>query len=473
MNLKISILLLLPLLFSAQADRVLAEWKQDKTLRAASIGFSVLDLKTKLPVAEHNANLALVPASTLKVLTTYAALSKLGSRFRFETRLFYTGTLDEQNGVLDGDILILGGGDPSLQSEYFSKDNLLVTDKWAKLIKEKGIKEIKGNVIADASFFDRTIPGEWIWADIANYYGAIPSGVSFMDNKFKIVFQTGEINTEAKLLSYNPKYNNKTIEFKSEVVASGTSDQAVVYGDPTSFTKHIVGQLPPNKKQFEIEAALPDPALLCAESLCRSLNSFGVLCSMEKAMSRYHYVETGEPRQFLFSHFSPELDHLIIHTNLKSDNMFCESILRILGKGDFKKGIDFVLDYWKQRGLDVSGVVMKDGSGLSRANVCSSALMAQALAKIYGDTEMHKLFLPSLPVAGKSGSMTSIGKGKYIENRLQAKTGYMERVRAYCGYVKTKSGRDLAFSIMINNYTCSASDMRLKIEKFLLSLVEY
>ncbi len=470
---RLIILLLIPLFHFGQMNKVLEDWKKDMDLASAGLGFCVLDAKTKAVVLEQNSQLALVPASTLKVLTTYAALSKLGQHYRFETRLFYTGTLDAATGVLDGDLLILGGGDPSLQSEVYNKDNTLVTDKWAKLIKEKGIKEIKGKVIGDASYFDRNVPGEWIWADISNYYGATPNGLSFMDNKFKIVFQTGVKDSEAKLISYSPKYSSKNIELSSNVLADGTSDQAIVYGDPQAFSKQVSGTLPPNKKHYEIEAALPDPALLCAESLCKSLASLGVKCKVEQAVSRYTYVETGENRQFLFSHFSPDLDNLVIQTNLKSNNLFCESLLRALGKGDAKKGLEAVTEYWSQRGLDLSSLNMKDGSGLARANTCSSALLANALVKIHNDTENYKLFLSSFPIAGKSGSMSNIGKGKWIENNLRAKTGYMERVRAYTGYVKTKSGKDLCFAILVNNYTCSPSAMKEKIERFFLALENY
>ena len=131
------------------------------------------------------------------------------------------------------------------------------------------------------------------------------------------------------------------------------------------------------------------------------------------------------------------------------------------------------MEYWGQRGLELSSLNMKDGSGLARANTCSSALLANALAKIHNDTENYKIFLSSLPIAGKSGSMSNIGKGKWIENNLRAKTGYMERVRAYTGYVKTKSGKDLCFAILVNNYTCSPAAMKEKIERFFLALESF
>lgn len=462
-----------PLLLLSQVDKVLEVWKQDMDLAGAGIGFMVLDAKTGSVLAEHQPKLSLVPASTLKVLTTYAALGKLGLNYRFETRLFYTGTFDSITGVLDGDLIILGHGDPSLQSEFFSKDNQLVTDKWAKSIKERGIREIKGKVIGDASYFERSIPDEWIWGDISNYYGAAACGLSFADNKFRIDFQTGPEHSEARLLGFKQPYATQHLTIQTQVIAEGTSDKAVVYGDPYGYSRLVKGTLPPNKKSFSIEASLPDPALLCAEQLCRSLKAFGISCKTEQAESRYEYSESGDTRQFLFSHFSPPLEALVAITNQRSNNHYCESILRALGKGDPLKGLAEVADYWKKRTIDLSSLNMKDGCGLARANTCSAEILAKALYRIHNDFDFYKAFNASLPVAGKNGSMSNIGKGKWIENNLRAKTGYMDRVRSYAGYVKSKSGRELCFAILVNQYNCSASAMKEKIEKFFLALETY
>jgi serine-type D-Ala-D-Ala carboxypeptidase/endopeptidase (penicillin-binding protein 4) len=294
-----------------------------------------------------------------------------------------------------------------------------------------------------------------------------------MDNKFSIDLSTKEQNSYAEVLDYSPSYKTQTISLNVSVLASGTEDQAVVYGDPFSYNKSIKGTIPPNKKHFQIEAALPDPALLCAEALCFALKSIGVKCNSDQAQSRYTYIENGEQRQFLFSHFSPYLDNIIHFTNLKSVNLFSESLLRVLGKGDMQKGIEEVKNYWQSRGLDLTSLNMKDGSGLARSNSISPALLSRVMSKIYNDTENYKNFVNSLPVAGRSGSMSTIGKGRFIENNLHAKTGYMERVRAYTGYVKAKSGKDLAFTLIVNNYTCTAKEMKIKIEKFLNALEAY
>ena len=115
---------------------------------------------------------------------------------------------------------------------------------------------------------------------------------------------------------------------------------------------------------------------------------------------------------------------------------------------------------------------MADGSGLSRANSITTKIQATVLSKIYRDSLMYPAFNASLPVAGKNGSMTNLCKGTFAENNMRAKTGYINRARGYCGYVKTKSGKELAFSVLFNNYDCSPKEMKLKIEKLLVALVD-
>jgi serine-type D-Ala-D-Ala carboxypeptidase/endopeptidase (penicillin-binding protein 4) len=460
------------LTLNAQLSRFQENWKADKELKSAAISYCVLNAATNSVVAEYNAHHFMIPASTLKVVTTAAGLGILGKDFRFETRISHTGRFDKQSGIIYGDVVIYGSGDPTLQSEYFIKDSLQITDKWAAALKEKGVKEIKGKIIGDASAFDRSVPANWIWADINNYFGTAPCGLSYNDNKFKVVFCTKEVGCKAEVLKTSPAYLNNTITINSNVIAKGTEDEAYVYGDPFSFIKEVSGKIPPNKTNFEIEAALPDPALLCAEMFFRSMVKVGIKCNQQLIQSNYKKADSTVASQRLYSHFSPTLDKIIFFTNLKSNNHYCESILMSIGKGNSFAGIDLVKKYWQKRGLDVTELFMVDGSGLSRSNNISTHFQASLLGKIYRDTVIYKALYPSLPVAGKSGSMSSIGNGKFIENNMRAKTGYINRARGYCGYLKTKSGNDLAFSILFNNYNCSAKEAKQHIEKFLIQLGE-
>ncbi len=465
------LLLIFPVFFFAQLETIVEGWKNDKELKGAITSFCVYDIKTQSVIASHNHQTFVMPASTQKALTTAAALSVLGSNFRFSTKIVYTGTFNKDNGLLNGDILIIGGGDPTLQSEYFYKKDT-ITDKWAKAIKEFGIKEIKGRIIGDASVWEKLVPNYWIWADISNYFGAVPLGLNFMDNKFKIIFKTTAAGNKSEITGTLPPGMFNRLTLTNKVIAGGTEDEAYVYGDPFGFDKVIAGKLPPNKINYEVEAALPDPALLCAEFLHGSLQKAGIKCEMAKCESNYTRVDSTSVKTTIYTHYSPSLDKIVQVTNLFSNNLYAESILRALGKGSWYLGADAVKKFLISKSIDVSEIYYNDGSGLSRANNVTTNLQAQLLAKLATEENLYKTFYSSLPIAGKSGSMRNVGKGTYIEDKMRAKTGYINRARGYCGYLETKTGRLISFSVLFNNYNCTPSQAKQKIEKFLIALAD-
>ena len=471
MHIRLLVCVLLPFCLCAQPMAVLNEWKNDVSLSGASYGFCVRDVSTGKILAEHNPASLLIPASTLKLLTTSAALDLLGNNFHFQTHLLYTGTFNKQTGVLQGDLIIRGSGDPSLESENFAGVKISVTDLWAKALKDKGLREIKGRIIADASCFSRAVPDQWIWGDIGNYYGAVPCGLSYRDNKFKVLFQSKESGSKAQVLGTQPNYVLRPYSIVSEVIGKGSEDEAYVYGDPFGWEKKISGTIPPNQAKYEVEAALPDPALLCAEDFLKSLVKAGIVCTKVSAQSSYQKNDSLKGTWW-YTHNSPSLDKIIFYTNTKSINLYCESLVLTMGKGDYKAGLAAIKKYLVSKGLNADAFYMSDGSGLSRSNTCTANLLSELLVMVAKDSAIASTMKHSLPQAGKSGSMSNIGKGSAIEQNMVAKTGYITRARAYSGYVKTKSGKELAFSVMLNNYTCSAREAKLKLEKWLISLAE-
>jgi D-alanyl-D-alanine carboxypeptidase/D-alanyl-D-alanine-endopeptidase (penicillin-binding protein 4) len=257
------------------------------------------------------------------------------------------------------------------------------------------------------------------------------------------------------------------------VVAKGTEDEAYVYGDPFGYEKVVSGRIPPNKTNYEVEAALPDPALLCAEAMYLSLNKYGIRCNIKLVETNYKKANAPVNLPVLYTHYSPTLDNIVLYTNLKSNNLYCESLLLTLGKGSIAAGTEAVKNYWQKRGLETTEVFMSDGSGLSRSNNITTHFQTSLLCKMYRDSTHYRAFNNSLPVAGKSGSMANIGKGTYIEKNLRAKTGYINRARGYCGYVKSKSGKEVAFSILFNNYNFTAREAKLELEKFMIAVGEF
>lgn len=472
MRSKLYFLLFFPHLLFCQLNKFVSEWGKDKDLKGAVYSYCVYDYKNNLVIAEHDSHKFVIPASTLKIITTSAALKVLGNNFKFQTKIVYAGKLNKTTGVLDGDIIIIGGGDPTLQSENFYKKDSSLTNKWAQVIKAAGIKEITGKIIGDASVWEHTVPGNWVWADICNYFGTVPCGLSFIDNKFKIIFNSKETGSNAEVVKLIPELLNSKIKINNKVIAKGTEDEAYVFGDPFGYSKDIAGRIPPHRSNFEIEAALPDPALLCAEYLANSLKNIGIKYKDDNVMSNYEKRDTSFKSTTIYTHYSPTLEKIVSVTNITSNNLFAESLLKVLGSGYAYSGIEAIKKFISVKGIDSSELNMTDGSGLSRADLVTTSLQATLLGKIQMDNMIAKSFYNSLPIAGKQGSMSHIGRGAYIENKMRAKTGYINKARGYCGYITTKTGKELSFSILFNNYSCSPKEAKLKIEKFLIELGE-
>jgi len=461
-------------------EEILKSYQADKDLQHAQISFCVMEAATGKTLKEYQSGMAMIPASTLKIVTTSAALGILGKNYTYKTSLYLTENPDPATGSYNGDLLVKGSGDPSFNSSYFYSSDSLFLGAFIKKLKAKGIKKINGSVKVDASCFDNSIPGTWIWSDIGNYFGAGANGLSYRDNKFSLFYSTAEAGSVASLDRIKPGYFEKNMSVQSSVKAYGSEDDAFVYGDPNGYTRKVSGTIPPNQKNYEVEAQMPEPALYFGSSLITELSRHAILTSKDsKALvnetpGAYVY----KPELLVHTHVSPTLEKIVFYTNTKSNNHYAESLLKTIGaaktgkQGTTDNGIDAVEAFWKERGVDVSGLHMSDGSGLSRANTVTTGLQASILSKIFRDSLLYPAFNASLPVAGKSGSMASLCKGSFAENNMRAKTGYINRARGYCGYVKTRSGKELAFSVLFNNYDCSPKEAKLKIEKLLLALVD-
>lgn len=454
--------------------------KKDPALKHGTWSLCVMNVKKDSILYDYNSSVSVVPASTLKILTTGAALAQLGSDFRFETKLQYDGYFDSISGVLKGNIYILGGGDPSLESEYFKdkKDSTTTVEKWAAVLKAKGIKSIEGAVIGDASIFeDNMTPSQWIWGDMGNYFGAGACGLTYHDNKYTAFYKSGAAGSKTSITKIAPVV--KELNLQNNVLAGGNDDNAYIYGSQYSNYRVAQGTIPANKSNYEVDGSIPDPALFCAQSLEEALKKLGIKISKSSNTIRA-LKETTElvdaPRKVLYVHQSPTLDKIVYWTNMKSLNLYAEHLLKYLcykktGFGSEGAGTDIVCNYWKSKGVDVGGLFMNDGCGLSRANVITSKTETQVL-RVLSKDKTFDAFYNSLPVAGKSGSLGGLCDGTLAENNLHAKSGYITRARGYAGYVKNKKGEMLCFSVLANNYECSPTEMKKKLEKILIALAE-
>lgn len=463
---------------------VIESLKSDTGLSHASWSTYVLNTRNDSVLAEYNSNISLTPASTLKILTTAAGISILGAGFRYETRLEYDGILDSINGILHGNLFIKGSGDPTLQSTAFSKksDSTFILQKWAVAIAAKGIKKIEGGVIGDASIFEYdAISPNWLWGDIGNYYGAGASGLNFRDNKLTVTYKSGRKKGDTtSIIKITPHI--KGLQLINLVQTGNHSDSSCIYGAPYDNLRVAKGEIPANRKSFEIAGSIPDPALLCAQSLDSCLRQEGVMITEKstttRLLSKKSELNNISKRIELYTHSSITLDSIINHTNIRSDNLYAEAILKTISSnkakiGSADTGIEIVSDFWKSKGINLSkGFFMSDGCGLSRLNAITTKQLTEILYIISKDSILFKKFYPSLPIAGKSGSIAKVGKKTFAENNLHAKSGYMTRVRSYAGYVTTIKGDLLCFSIIVNNYDCTSQQMKDKMEKIMIAIAE-
>lgn len=452
--------------------------QNDDAVKQGLLSVCVMRVDSGQVLFENNSSKCMMPASTMKILTTGAALGLLGADYHFETTL-EADQYDSTTGRIRGDLYIRGSGDPSLESEWFrTKTDSALADRWAAVLKKKGIKRIDGKIVGDASLFeDDPLPPGWIWGDIGNYYGAGAYGLNWRDNKYTLSYKTGAAGSKATLQKMEPDVPG--LHVNGELTASGAKDEAYIYGAPYSDWHTITGSIPPNKTDYEVDGALPEPPLLCAQELRAALVRAGITVNDSATTVRLLIAAGKTPatnRHALYVHHSPALSDIVYYTNLKSDNLFAELLLKTLSLqrvsvADNAVGTQVVTDYWKAKGVDTKGLFMNDGSGLSRSDLLTTRIQADVLRLIRKE-KWSDVFYKSLPVAGKSGSLGSLCDGTVAENNLRAKSGYITRARGYAGYVTDKKGRLLCFSVLANNYTCTPTEMKKKLETILVKIAE-
>lgn len=438
----------------------------------ASIGVHVVEAETGKPVFEFNAEKLFTPASVLKVVTSAAALEILGPDYRFATRIGYTGKIE--NSVLKGDLIVWGGGDPSLGSEYFINHyfNPHFLETWAKYIKAAGIRKVKGNLILNSSIYDREkIPPSWIWEDMGNYYGAGADALTFYDNQVRIRFRSPEKSGEpTKITSVHPVVDG--LDFRNEVLSSDINrDLAYVFGSPLDGTRVIRGTIPKNRSSFTIKASNPFPGKLLAEELIKHLAQTGVFVSgttLEKN-------EKPSGFNLIYETESPSLAEIVKVLNYESVNLIAEHLVKQVGfektgLGTRESGLKQIAQFWENAGLNREQLIMEDGSGLSHLNAVSPEFLT-AVLRFMSNSENSSLFSSSLPAAGE-GTLYYFNADLLPAHQFRAKSGTLTRVRCFTGIIHTKSGKEIFFSIMLNYFSGSFQTLNHELEELFVSILE-
>jgi len=448
-------------------------------LQNASISFLVME--NGKTIASKNPLITLPTASTAKLFATAGAIELLGKDYRPSTRIYVDGEI--KDGILYGNIIVRGGGDMSLGSRFFNEDgkeNAFLT-AWADTIKKMGINSISGKVIADGSEFGYNgVPDGWAWTDMGNYYGAGPSGICIYDNTLNYYFKTGTSAGQPAVLQYTvPKVAD--LVFRNYVTAENVfGDNSYIYGAPFSNDRFATGSLPLNSLKFEVKGSLPDPEYLLAVELSNALAASGILVKSLPTGAR-NFSKEQKPKydgnsKLIYTHYGATVGEIAKLTNMKSINLFAEGLVCLVGYkttklGTTDEGLRIIEAHFKSK-TNLNGLFLKDGSGLSRSNGISATHFCNLLNYMVNSTNYTSYF-STLPVAGKSGTIASLCRGEAGDGRIFAKSGTMNRIKSYSGYVHSKSGKKLTFSFTVNNFSGSSSSVTNQMEKVLNAMASY
>ena len=382
----------------------------------------------------------------------------MGPDYCFETTLAYSGNLKE--GKLNGNLYHrVEWGDPTLGSRHFA-DQQCFSEKWVELVKQAGITSIEGSVISDASLFDEEpLSPFWLWEDIGNYYAAGIYGLGVNDNSVTIHLKSGNVGTKPVVTRTEPEL--PLLQFENHLVAADNDkDSAYVYGVPFQWHRQLFGTMPANRADFTIRGDLPDPPFYTAELLTQSLITSGISVKGEPTSTRIQPLSPGIKRTMLGSTRSLPLSRIIRVIHEKSDNIYAECLLRQLAVFSGLKplsargGLQVVQEFWKGKGLDIKGIHMVDGSGLSPLNRVSPRFLADVLSYMATKSSHASVFEQSLPLAGKEGSVSGFLKDTPITGKVRLKSGSNQTTTCYAGYYR-KDGSNMAVIMMINHTNVS------------------
>ncbi len=433
----------------------------------ANMSVLVQNLNTGEVIDSYRAEHVVPPASVMKLLTTGAALEILGPGYRIPTVLEYSGHIE--NGVLHGNLYIRGGCDPSLG--WQGKTAFLT--QWIKAVRAAGISSIDGAVIADMTMLDGEAqnPG-WLCEDAGNYYAPGIFALNYYGNTMNIVLKSGEPGSVATVMGTEPKVED--VYFINHVRCDKiTYDGAFVSGLPYSRERYLTGAVPSNLGTFGVKGDLPNPGLLLARHFTARLKEAGISVKRDAGYLA-DYNPLMPARNELYIHYSEPLSEIIKETNVNSNNLYAESLFRLLGTrytlpGTIHNSQDLLKDYWRRRGVNIQNAIIKDGCGLAPQDAVSAKTFVQLLT-IMSQSKNSGEWLASLPVSGQTGTLKSLCPSTFLEGRIHAKSGTIAGTKNFAGYIDMPNGDTWVFAILINSAPGKAKNIQTVIQQYLLDV---
>jgi len=405
-----------------------------------------------------------IPASNVKLFTTAAALQQLGSQFQIRTSVYRT---------LAGGLRVIGRGDPSLTD--------IQLQALAKQIRQQQIRRVSQLVAEDDYFKGPVINPSWQWEDIQADYGAPVSSLILNQNTVKLTAVPQQVGQPLRL-NWSDLREGMQWQIENEAIAVPASKSSLINVSRNSGAAvlKVTGQMGIDAPSESVNLAVVDPKAHFLRHFWRSLAQAGITLATSpgnELMRQKERQSTLIPQEIAFV-VSPPLSELLVETNQQSNNLYAEALLRILGarvqltpiaRSTAEIGLQNVKEILTGLGVDPTGYVLTDGSGLSRQNLASPVAIAQIL-RAMANSPLASVYRTSLPVAGVNGTLKSRFQGTTAQGIVLAKTGTMSGVVALSGYINPPNYEPLVFSIIVNQSDQPASILRQTIDRIVLFL---
>lgn len=416
---------------------------------AMNAGIYVYDIELDSTIIEYQSKKVFTPASITKALTSATALTLLPDDFKFETKIFIVGHI--KNNVLYGDIVINATGDATIESKHFPS-NLGLCDSIVKRLKALHIEKIEGKCRINPTNFniDCGINPNWEIEDVAWSYGAGLYPFNYKNNTTNLSIKNGNIKTVPYThdISYTIlKNDNNSVDLMRPFYSNDLYIQGNVNN---SYSNSI---------------SIPFPEDVFFDELSQMLSENNIEINNNSIEGINNYNNT-----LLYTHYSPSIHEILKSLMIRSDNLFAESMLRAISKGNsLKHAISKELSTWENRGLNTDFITIRDGSGLSRTNRISPLFMGKMLNWM-ANSKYANAYISYFPKAGIDGTLKNFLKDSRLEGKIVLKTGSMNGVQCYAGYKLDENQNPThIIVIMINNFFCKRAELKKEIENLLLN----
>ena len=427
----------------------------------AAWAIDVRSLATGELLYQMNVGKLMMPASNMKILTLAAAAEVLGWDARFSTTLETAAAVE--GGVLRGDLIVRGGGDPTINSRNGRAAALF--DEWAGTLKSAGIRQIDGRIVGDDQAFDDEGLGDgWSWDYLQYGYAAPVGALQYNEDVAELTVGPGETAGDPAIVRLAAG-SGLTVLNRCVTSAAGVTETVGYRRRLDQAVLEVTGMIPPGAQTISRNVAVLNPTVFFAHSLKDALAARGIEIRGDAVDIDEVAAGLAPPsaeRRVLATAWSAPLREVAGVLMKVSQNLYAETLLKATGAvagglGTTAAGRQTVQRTLAGWGISEGSYVMADGSGLSRYNYVTAATITRILEQMYKDARHREAFMAALPVAGKDGTVATRMRRTRADGNAMAKTGSIANVRSLSGYVRTRDGEPLVFAMIANDFTVPAA----------------